>query len=106
MNFANFAGRPNMGAAHQGPLTVGNTAGLLTALLAGGALHAQTQFVLITIEAQPVRLTVNGTPPTATLGFSHAAGAEILLSRAEAEAARLIREGGTDATIQVAQYLE
>jgi hypothetical protein len=106
MKFSDFSGLPNMGAAHQGPLTVGAAAGLLTALLAGAALHKDTRFVLVTVEAQPIRMTVNGTVPTSTLGFGYAAGAEILLSRAEAESARLIRSGGSDSAVQVSQYLE
>jgi hypothetical protein len=97
--------RPNMGAAHEGPLTVGAAAATLESLLAGGAIHAQTQKVVVTIEAQPVRLTLNGTTPTATLGFNLIAGTVIELSRAEAEGAKFIRAGATDATVQVAQYL-
>ena len=51
-------------AAHQGPLNVGATAVTLLSLLSGGALHAETRFVEITVETDDIRLTVNGTTTT------------------------------------------
>jgi hypothetical protein len=94
--------RPNLAAAHAGPLTVGSTAATLISLI---TLHADTRSVFITIEDAALRLTVNGTTPTATLGFSYVAGTAVRLSRAEVEQAQMIRATGTDAKIQVAQYL-
>lgn len=103
--FTSFQGIPNSEVAHQGPLTISNTAVTLTSLLSGGALHANTQFVGVRFETQPVRMTVNGTTPTTTLGIPYGITDEILLSRAEAEAAKLIRSTGSDGGIQVWQYV-
>lgn len=101
--FTQFEATPNGAAAHQGPLTVGNTAVTLLSLLSGGALHAETRFVEIAVETDDIRLTVNGTTPTTTLGRAVLADSSRLLSRAEADAAKLIRMNA-DATIQVTQY--
>lgn len=101
MRFSDFHGIPNPAAAHAGPLAVGVAAATLASLV---TLDAATEFVLIRVETQALRLTVNGTTPTATLGFNYAVDSEILLSRAEADVAKLIRSGGADSAIQVAQF--
>lgn len=104
MKFVEFRGIPNSAVAHQGPLTVGAAAVTLASLLSGGALHAATRFVEITVETDDVRLTVQGTTPTATLGRLVLADSSRVLSRAEADTAKLIRVT-TDAAIQVTQYI-
>jgi hypothetical protein len=104
MRFSEFQGLPNKQAPHEGPVTVGGTAARLTSLI---TLHAATRAVIIQVEAAALRMTFDQTAPTATKGLRHD-GAQrpiILLSKAEAEHAQLIREGATSATIQVAQYL-
>lgn len=101
--FVEFLGQPNHAAAHQGPLTVGAAAVTLLSLLAGGALHADTRFVEISVEDDDLRLTVQGTTPTATLGRKVTEDSSRLMSRAEADACKLIRIT-TDAKIQVIQY--
>lgn len=103
MKFTDFRGMPNEAAAHEGPLTVSSTAITLLSLLSGGALHAETRFVEITVETDDIRLTVNGTTPTTTLGRAVLADSSRLLSRFEADKAKLIRMS-TDAKIQVTQY--
>lgn len=105
MRLTDFQGKPNTNtaAAQVGPLTVDGTARKLTSLI---TLHDATQFVVISTETAPLRLTVDGrTDPTATLGFRYPAGCEVVLSRGEAENARLIRETATSAAIQVAQFV-
>lgn len=94
--------QPNPDAPHEGPLTVGSAAALLTSLC---TLHADTQKVLISVETTALRFTVNGTTPTSTLGINLSAGTAVQLSRAEAAACLLIRATGSDSAIQVAQYL-
>jgi hypothetical protein len=94
-------GIPNAAAAHAGPLTVSSTAAALTSLV---TLHAATTFVLIKIEDAAVRLTLNGTTPTTTLGLNYVADVQLVLTRAEADVAQFIRATGTDAKLQVAQY--
>ena len=103
MKFTEFRGIPNEAVAHEGPLTVSSTAITLLSLLSGGALHAETRFVEITVETDDIRLTVNGTTPTSTLGRAVLADSSRLLSRAEADKAKLIRMTA-DATLQVTQY--
>lgn len=102
MRFSEFAGRPNLAAAHAGPLTVTAAAATLASLV---ALHANTSFVLLKVETAAIRLTVNGTTPTTTKGFDNAVGSEILLSKAEAENAQVIRSTGADGALQVAQFI-
>jgi hypothetical protein len=102
MRFSDIESRPNPNAPHAGPVTVGAAAAALTSLV---TLHAATQFVLIKVENAALRICPTGTTPTATLGFNYLADTEILLSRNEADVAKLIRAGGTDSAIQVAQYL-
>lgn len=102
MKFSSFEGLPNPDAAHQGPLTVAGTAVSLADL--GVTIHKNTKFVLVTVETASLRLTVNGTTPTSTLGFLKDTSCEILLSEEEAVNAKLIRSTATSATIQVAQF--
>lgn len=99
--FSDFEGRPNSNAPHAGPVAVGAIAQTLSALV---VLHADTKFVLVKVESAPLRLTPDGTEPTAALGFSYPIAAEILLSRNEADAAKLIRDGAVNSAIQVAQF--
>jgi hypothetical protein len=103
MKFTEFRAVPNAAAAHQGPLTVSSSAVTLLSLLSGGALHAETRFVEITVETDDVRLTVQGTTPTSSLGRLLLVDSSRLLSRAEADLAKIIRVT-TDAALQVTQY--
>lgn len=61
--------------------------------------------VLITVEAQPIRWTIDGTTPTVTagtgLGHVVAAGGSLTITGYDnIKAFQMIREGGTDAVIQ------
>jgi hypothetical protein len=101
--FRDFMGQPNMNVAHQKG-TVSSAAITLVSLLSGAALHASTQFVEISVENDDVRLTVQGTAPTSTLGERITDGSSKLLSLAEAQVAQVIRET-TDAVVQIKQYI-
>lgn len=92
---------PNTAAAQQ-TATVTSSAALLTSLL-GTALHAATDVVQISVETDAIRICPTGTVPTSTLGILVYPGQSIELTRAEADAARVIRVT-TNATLQVAQY--
>lgn len=105
MKIIDFSGLPNTAVADQGPLTVAGSAVTLASLLSGAAFHANTQFVRVRFETAEIRLSTNGTTPTATLGRAYNAGDDVLLTRAEADNCKLIRTGGTSGTLQVAQYL-
>jgi len=104
MKESDFQGIPNNEADHEGPLAVSSAAVTLLSLLAASDLHQNTRAVLISIEDAAVRYTINGTTPTATLGFAAIAGQFIRLSREEADLAQFIRSTGTDSALQVAQY--
>jgi hypothetical protein len=94
---------PNTAAAQQ-TATVTSSASLLTALL-GTALHTKTDMVQIAVETDAVRMCPSGTVPTASLGAILYPGQIIELTRAEADAARVIRVT-TNATLQVIQYIK
>ena len=99
-----FEGVPNTAAAVEGPLTVSSSAVTLLSLLSGGALHAQTQFVRVSCETDDVRVACDGGTPTATKGRKLLADSSRLMSRNEADQAKLIRVTN-DAVIQVEQFL-
>jgi hypothetical protein len=106
MKFSSFEGQPNGAAtaAHVGPIAITGTAQLLRNLI---TIHADTQYVMLTVETAAIRLTVDGiTAPTSALGFNFGVvDTDILLSRSEAENCRLIRSTGSDGAIQASQYL-
>lgn len=83
--------------------TVGATAGTIAAL-AAVTLKPNTELLAIQVEGARVRWTVNGTAPTATTGYAAAPGDIIVLSRAEADVAKFIRES-VDAKLQVGGYI-
>ena len=92
---------PNSSAPHlQGSATA--TAQWLTA--ACGALDARTEYVDLFVEG-PVRLTLNATVPTGTLGVL-VTGGGLRLGKAEYGAARVIRASTATANValQVVQY--
>ncbi len=84
--------------------TISNTAVTLANL--GVAIDGNTRYVMLTVEAGPVRVCPEGTTPTTTLGQPVYAGQAVLLSRAEALTAKWIRSTAIDATAQVSQYTE
>ena len=85
-------------AAHS-KVTISST--IITASTSG--VVASGDYYRIQVETNPVRVTYSATNPDATTGLRYVAGAEILLSRAEWLAAKWIREGASDATLQVVQ---
>ena len=93
--------RPNTAAAQQ-TITVGATAATLTSLLST-ALAADTDYVILSVETDQVRICPTGTVPTASLGLLLSVGTILGLSRAEADVANVIRVT-TSATVQVIQY--
>lgn len=104
LRFTDYRGIPNIETDHEGPLTVSSTAVTLKSLMSGAAIHANTQFVGVRVETAAIRMTVTGTTPTATKGIPYSSSDEILLSRAEAEMAQVIRSTGADGGVQVWQY--
>jgi hypothetical protein len=56
------------------------------------ALNAQTTHVLITVDGEPVRVTFDGSAPTATNGHYWPAGKEEVLTKELAALMRVIRQ--------------
>jgi hypothetical protein len=82
--------------------TVTSSDVLLTSLF---TLDDATQWVMVGIEDAAIRMTMSGTAASATIGTNWAAGVKLVLSREEAEAARVYRATGTDAKLTFSQYL-
>lgn len=85
-------------------LTVNDSVDVLTASkyqdTAGQGRPASA--AIISVDSQPIRFTLDGTTPDATTG--HGANADdviILSSIAQIKALKMLREGGSDATVQV-----
>lgn len=76
-------------------LTVSNS----VVTLAAAAVPARTKMVMIEVQAEPVRLTTDGVDPTGSKGRILAAGTVLYLSERQANAAKFLRNGGTDATV-------
>lgn len=94
---------PNAEAVTQGPLTVGVAAATLLSLVTGNAFNARTTVVMLSVETDALRITLDGTAPTATKGHLLNPGKIVMLTRAEADAAKMIRVT-TDSKIQVSEY--
>jgi hypothetical protein len=90
-----------MAAPHAGPIAIGAAAQSLKDAV---TLHADTRFVQVRVENEDIRLTINGTTPTASLGSKYIADMSVTLSRAAADSCKLIRAGSADAVIQVIQF--
>lgn len=59
----------------------------------------------VSIDANPVRYTVDGTTPTAAVGTTVGAGAQLeVMGRASLLGLQLIRSGAADATAQVEYF--
>lgn len=103
MRMIDFQALPNPEVATQTG-TVSSAVITLVSLLSGSAVHAQTNFVEVTVEDADIRFTDDGTTPVAaTLGKKITNGSRRLLSRAQAENCRLIRVSA-DARIQISQF--
>lgn len=93
--------RPNPLQAHA-VVTVGATAQTLSQM--GYTLHPNTDVLQIHVEGADVRVTVNGTNPTGSLGVPWSSGTLWELSAVEAGVAKFIREGALNATLQIAAF--
>ena len=86
--------KPTDGAADQ-QLTVDNTVQEFAAFD-----HEKTRFVVVTVDTAAVRVTFDGSDPTATDGHVLPAGYEAVWSRQRAQAAKFIRDTGSDGYVQ------
>lgn len=92
---------PNPDQSHASLSTTG-TASTLSTL--GYTFDAETDSILVQAVGGDVRMTVNGTNPTASLGLKIADGTMLVLGRAEAERAKFITGSGTP-KLEIAAYL-
>ncbi len=87
---------PVDGTQHRN-LTVSNTAQALA------AFNDKTRYVLVTVNTESIRFTLDGNAPTATDGHVLTAGAERLFARDAALKLKLIRGGSSDANVAVSE---
>lgn len=92
----------NQAVAHR-QATVTSSAEPLSSLLAAGLLHSATNHVLVQVNGANIRVTFDGgqTDPSSTLGFRMVAGTEAYWSRDQFNNATVIREGSTNATLEI-----
>jgi len=65
------------------------------------ALHANTKYVFWTLTGGNARFTIDGSTPTASVGHQIQSGSSGVWSAVWANAAKVIREGGTDAVFTI-----
>lgn len=63
-----------------------------------------TTHVLLTVGAQPIRVTFDGSAPTASNGHYWPSGKEALVTKATAKAARFIRAGASDSDVHATEF--
>lgn len=91
------------GAVAHKQATVTNSAEPLPSFLTAGALNAATNHVLVQVNGADIRVTFDGggTEPTTSLGFRMVAGTEAYWSKDQFNNAVAIREGSTNATLEI-----
>ena len=93
---------PNPNQAHSSLSTTGTASTLATL---GYTYHAATDVLLIQSVGGDVRMTLNGTTPTASLGLKIADGATIELGVEEAKVAKFITETGSP-KLEICAYVQ
>jgi len=96
MNVGNFHIKPVAGVLDEA-LTVDDTEGGLQ--LDATVWTSATRYVLIQVQDNPVRVTFDGSAPTATNGFRYVANQIAEWSVPLARVAKFIREGAGDAVV-------
>jgi len=92
---------PNPNQAHASISTTGTASTLATL---GYTFHAATASILVQAIGGDVRMTLNGTTPTASLGLKIADGTTIELDLEEALVAKFIT-GAAAPKLEIAAYL-
>jgi hypothetical protein len=88
---------PSVGVSMQ-QITVSN------AVKRFAALNGLTTVVKVTVASQPIRVTFDGTDPVGgTTGHYYAANANDTWSKTMAAAAKMIRDGGSDAEVSMTE---
>lgn len=93
---------PNPNQAHSSLSTTGTASTLATL---GYTYHAATDVLLIQAVGGDVRMTLNGTNPTSSLGLKIADGATIELGIEEAKVAKFIT-GASAPKLEIAAYVQ
>jgi allophanate hydrolase subunit 2 len=92
---------PNPDQAHASLSTTGTASTLATL---GYTIHEKTATLLVQAVGGDVRMTLNGTNPTASLGIKIADGTSIELGAIEAGVAKFITGSGTP-KLEIAAYI-
>jgi hypothetical protein len=93
---------PNPEQAHRSISTTGTASTLQTL---GYVYDNETDSIIVQAVGGDVRMTVNGTNPTASLGLKLADGTMIVIGRAEAEVSKWITGSGSP-KLEIAAYLQ
>ena len=93
---------PNPEQAHAQLSTTGSASTLSTL---GYTFDAETASLIVQAVGGDVRMTVNGTNPTASLGLKLSDGDTISLGRNEAQVAKFITASGTP-KLEIAAYIQ
>lgn len=93
---------PNTDQAHASISTTGTASTLATL---GYTFDNKTEVLLVQAVGGDVRMTLNGTNPTASLGIKIADGTVIELGRPEAEVAKFIT-GSSSPKLEIAAYIK
>jgi hypothetical protein len=98
----NLYPKPTVGVTDQ-TLTVDDTAG---GVQFGTAFNKLTRYIVFDVQGADVRVTYDDSAPTTSNGHILFAGRSYTWSKQAAEAAKFIRDGGTDATIHASEFTD
>ena len=98
----NLYPKPTPGVADQ-TLTVDATAG---GVQFGTAFNSLTRYIVLDVQGADVRVTYDDSAPTTSNGHILFAGRSYTWSKQAADAAKFIRDGGTDATIHASEFTD
>ena len=72
----------------------------------GTAFNSLTRYIVLDVQGADVRVTYDDSAPTTSNGHILFAGRSYTWSKAAAQAAKFIRDGGTDATIHASEFTD
>jgi hypothetical protein len=72
----------------------------------GTAFNSLTRYIVLDVQGADVRVTYDDSAPTTSNGHILFAGRSYTWSKAAAQAAKFIRDGGTDAIIHASEFTD
>ncbi len=98
----NLYPKPTTGVTDQ-TLTVDATAG---GVQFGTAFNSLTRYIVLDVQANDVRVTYDGSAPTTSNGHILFAGRSYTWAKETAQAAKFIRDGGSDGIIHASEFTD